>query len=443
MILDDQIARTYLPINLKKYDHFLDVGGRMCTKSSKNALLIASLVMKYPECDVVVIRQYQVTHLNTTLRELLSAFDRLGLIYGEHYTYNVRPVQINMTNGNRIYFGGLDDPEKLKGFKPTSDNHFIGVVWFFEVSEFKDSEPISQARSTFSRGKKKFYKNIYETNPPPDRHHWFYAWEEGMQADPEVLYTFKTYLDLTDWEKQHWLGNGMKEIEMLKRLDEDQYNHVYLGQLRVLEDRIYNRLPKFTTRPKSVDSLLFGFDFGQVDATACIAVGVKDGIFYVLDEYYHKDKGGKYTINDYITDTIEFCNNLVAEFDSAKEKILYVDVAPSPVYPLFVQDKRLHRKLIVRKVKKGSVFQHADVIQERIDATNLLIADGKLKVCHEKMQFLVELENAKYLRGKREDNKTTNIDTLDAFEYAIRNKIRFILKGVYKELALSERERND
>ena len=73
------------------------------------------------------------------------------------------------------------------------------------------------------------------------------------------------------------------------------------------------------------------------------------------------------------------------------------------------------------------------------------LAAGKdpFRVCHEKMQFLTELENAKYLRGKREDNKTTNIDTLDAFEYAIRNKIRFILKGVYKELALSERERRD
>ena len=97
--------------------------------------------------------------------------------------------------------------------------------------------------------------------------------------------------------------------------------------------------------------------------------------------------------------------------------------------PLFEQNTTLNTDIRIHKVKKKGVYSK-DVIQERIDTTNFLIGQNRLFITDDKMPITKAFATAEYKNGKRLDNGKYDIDSLDAFEYAIQTEIKRILKGV-------------
>lgn len=426
--LSSQIAKTYQPIKLNK-THNVDEGGRACTKSSKNALLILFMMLKYNDCETMVIRQDDTHHRNTTLKELLTAAERLGLQENVHYKYTVSPKQITLFNGSSIYFGALNDHEKLKGFKPTNGKKFFGFLWFFECSEFKSDYDMEQAISTFSRGKKPFFYVMYETNPPADNFHWWYDWKKKVSTDESFKWDFRTYLDLTENERQEWLGKVMLEqIETLKRVDVEQYNHIYLGLPRVLTDAVYKNKPPIKARPDKFDFILCGLDYGEADATTTVFVGVKDNEYYIFDQYYHSGRSGKKkTIIDYKQEISEYVNRIYIREDVPMA--LFIETQPMTVYSMFTVDTLIDLNVDIKKVNKSKVNSRSkDAIQERIDITNILINNNQLFITSADLPIYKAFGQAVYRKGKRLDDGTTDIDSLDAFEYAIKEEFPHIIK---------------
>lgn len=429
--ISDLIAKTYQPVELDRM-HMVDMGGRGCTKSSKNAILIIFLMQMYKDLETIVIRQDAVHHRGTTLRELQVACERLGLIEGINYKIKYSPMQIQFSNGSIIHFGHLSEHWKLKGFKPSSPDKYFGIVWFFEIGEFTCEYDMQQAISTFIRGgDKPIFHVIYEGNPPEDEFSWVYEWIDKVKANPNFRYDFRTYLDLTDWEKLNWLGKQfLDEIENTKKYSLEIYNHIYLGMKRTLDGRCYPNQPTYKERPEKFDYLLAGLDYGESDATSCVVIGVKGDDYYLFKEYYHSGRNGqKKNILQYKSEIAEFLNEIYEQ-----EQVpfrLTVESSPMTVYTLFTSDKEIRQEIQIKKVKKEKTFTNSkDAIQERIDVTNILINSGHLFYCDETMPVIKALKQAIYKKGKRLDDGTTNIDSLDAKEYALKSEHKYIMKNL-------------
>ena len=429
--ISDIIAKTYQPVELRNsHTKIIDVGGRGCTKSSKNAIIICFLMSMYPNCDTLVLRNHLEQHRNTTYAELSKALDRLGLVENVHFKLKRKPLEITFANGNTIYFKQGKEHEKLKGFTLKNSKNFIGIVWFFEVSEFESAYTLQQCLSSGVRGgNKPFFYEIYETNPPANKFHWLFEWIENEKKDEKTIYNFRTYLDLTEFEQKYWLGIPfLNTINALKNSNIELYNHIYLGMPRKLENSVYKKMPTVKKRPKKFDYILCGMDYGEVDATTVVCVGVekKTNSYYIFDQYYKKG-GSNMVINDYISEVCSFVNN-INKIENTK-MYFYIETSPSSVYNLFANRSNIDKTVSIFKAVKSGVYSN-NIIQERIDTTNYLIGSNQLFITDDKFPIYKAFSQAEYKNGKRLDNKNFDIDSLDAFEYAIQSEIKYIMRGV-------------
>lgn len=411
-------------------------GGRGCQKSYANARKIALQLVKDPNFSVVCIRQVFNTHKDSTYSELTNALDDFGI----RYRATVNPLQIQV-GSNIVYFRGLDDVEKLKGFKPKTTP--IKCVWFFEITEFSGSMAIRQAVSSLSRGVKDYFQCIYEYNPPPHRVHWVYDWVEQCRKSDKYHVQFNTLFDIPEDIRWTWLGESFKtEVETLKEIDIELFTHIYLGQPARVVGMIYNKFNFDTHVVENLDihdvvSLNIGVDWGMSDATTFVASGItQSGHVKVFKEYYHKNgvTGGRIKdINDYVSDLVEFVRSVRDEY---KGKIdIYLDSANLAQYQLCEGAfTRTHLRVNLYKTNKlnriGYLKGHS-AIAERIVVTNVLIGNNMLHIDSSCKNLIEAFETAEYdKRGDRLDDGTFNVDSLDAFEYSILKNLKYLYENI-------------
>ena len=291
MRLKDVIAPTFWTTFKSKKPRQIDKGGRGSTKTSKNALKIAYHCNKEINCSAVILRNHQNTLRDSVYKEMKRALKRLQLKEKIHYDALLKPMQIKLWNRNNVYFAGADDYEQLKGM--IDENTPIKIVWFEELTGFKDEEQIEQIIATFSRGNDDWFIVIFSFNPPKNKYHWVNRWVEKMEQRDDVLITKSDYRTVPE----KWLGQMfINEAERMKKFDYKRYRWIYLGDVIGLEGLIYNPeqiewvssdyLEKNKIRILYLD---FSADGGhQTSATTCGCFGYgSDGYWYLLDLYYY------------------------------------------------------------------------------------------------------------------------------------------------------------
>lgn len=309
--LSEQIAPHFHKHFLNKTKvHQIDSGGRGSTKTSKNALKIAWHMLNDRDCNVVAIRRHKNTLRNSIFAELKKAFARLGAFENIHYTATLSPMQIKLKSGNSIYFGGLDDHEKLKGMVadvniendhsvenfledivPNADKESqIKIVWLSEITEITEEDDILQVIATFSRGKKDYFFVLYEYNPPKNKFHWINKWADQMSQRKDCIYTHSDYTTVP----RDWLGDiFISEADKLKNNDYDRYCHIYLGHVTGLEGLIYNydliSIIDDMKDEKFIKSFNLSIDSGhQTSATTILALGITNKRrIGLIDTYYY------------------------------------------------------------------------------------------------------------------------------------------------------------
>lgn len=74
------------------------------------------------------------------------------------------PLEItHIKTGQKIYFRGADDPNKIKSIKVPFG--YIGVVWFEELDQFQGEEAVRKIEQSVIRGGDIAYK-FKSFNPP-------------------------------------------------------------------------------------------------------------------------------------------------------------------------------------------------------------------------------------------------------------------------------------
>ena len=288
--LKSQIAPHFWNTFLSKKPHQIDLGGRGSTKTSKNALKVVYFCLSETNCSAIVIRKTQKSLRDSVYKEIKRACTRLGMMDDVDYISNVSPMKIRLYNGNTIYFAGLDDYEKIKGF--IDETRPIKIVWFEEITEFKDEEELQQVIATFSRGNDDWFITLYSFNPPKNKFEWVNEWVEKVKDRDDYLITQTDYRTVP----KEWLGRMfLEEAERLQKYDEKRYRWIYLGEVIGLDGLIFNYdLVNIVDKDYIANNNLkciyidLGIDAGySTSATTCVAIGyMTDGNWYLLDTYY-------------------------------------------------------------------------------------------------------------------------------------------------------------
>jgi len=414
--------------------HQIDSGGRGSTKTSKNALKVVNHMISDKDCNVVAIRRHKNTLRQSVYAEIKRAFKRLGMKENIHFKATVSPMKITyLGNGNTIYFGGLDDSDKLKGmiadegqdqiesdvpkFKNVQDmldlfietgeddseeidSANIKIVWLSEITEIKEEEDILQTVATFSRGDKDYFIVLYEYNPPKNKFHWVNKWTEQMSKRPDAQVTHSSYLTVP----KKWLGPiFIQQAEQLKINDEDRYNHIYLGMATGIDGIIYNsdliEVVECLEDSEYIIDIDIYIDTGhQTSATPFLCVGnTSRGKTVLLDTYYYSPNGKtvKKAPSEFSEDLWNFtqycCNTYKASQDT-----MIIDSAEGGMRNQFFKDYGI-RLTPVSKVLKTTMI---DYVQDLLSFKKLYVinnANNKI--------FLIEHRNYEWLEGSVEKGK--------------------------------------
>lgn len=435
--LASQIAPMFHNRFNSKILHQIDKGGRGGTKTSKNAIKINKDILENPKTNVIVIRRYAKDNRQSTYKELVRSFGRLGITLKDKVNLWKSPLQITYGDAN-IYFAGLDDYESLKGMIP--DKNAINIIWFFEVTQFRGDYEMAQVVATFSRGNPDYFYCLYEYNPHPNLSHWTYDWLEKMKKRDDCIVNHSTYEDLPYRLQQEWLGPVfINEAQAIKELDYEQYKSIYLGLPARLKGAIYkkfNAIEHNKNLPYSDMFYTIGVDYGETDATTFYHTGFGHRLKYIAvhDEYYHKNSGiDQKDINDYCNDFFEFASEcyekhqqpMIVEVDSASKS--FRSVLQKECY------RRNVRYLDIKGVNKTKKKEKSkSAIQERIDLTNLMLGcEDYLRIDKKCSKLILALDTCEYNpKGERIDDGTYNIDSMDGFEYSWLKQFKNIEEGI-------------
>lgn len=263
-------------------------GGKASKKSSTTALWYIVHMMKYPDANLLVVRQVGRTHRDSTFAQLRWAIDRLQVSH--LWRASREPLELQyIPTGQRILFRGFDNVEKLAS--TTVDKGHICWVWIEEAFEIAREADFDKLDLSMPRGQlaPPLFKQTTITFNPWDENHWLKK-RFFDQKRPD------TFADTTNYTCNEFLDETDKALyEDMRRRRPRQYAVAGLGEWGRSEGLIFDNwevMPFDKTALRGDDFRhVFGLDYGYTnDPTAFIAAAEteEDGEkrLYIYDEHY-------------------------------------------------------------------------------------------------------------------------------------------------------------
>jgi hypothetical protein len=157
----------------------------------------------------------------------------------------------------------------------------------------------------------------------------------------------------------------------------------------------------------------------------------------VLDTYYHKNgvsKGDK-GIEEYAEDFFDFMEDYWLEFGRPLK--VYVDSANKTFWK-YLRKEKIRRgigRFTIQPVNKSIRHKkETDAIEERIQITNLMFGADYLLIDKDNKELIRALNEAERDKNdNRKDDSTTNVDSLDSFEYCFLDDIIMIENAILRQ----------
>lgn len=208
------------------HSRYIFPGGRGSTKSSFiGGIAIPLLIISYPNTNAVCFRKIANTIQTSIFPQVVWGIYQLGLqdYFKIPKNYST-PIEYTPT-GQRIYFMGLDDPDKVKSIKVPIG--YIAINWFEELDQYAGEKELRKVTQSTKRGGELFW-DFRSFNPPISKNNWANEAVEEYEMHPKksTLVIRSTYLQVpTDWLGQEFLD----EAEELKEINPRAYEHEYMG----------------------------------------------------------------------------------------------------------------------------------------------------------------------------------------------------------------------
>lgn len=267
---------------------------------------------KYKGANLLVVRQTEASHKDSTFAELIGAINRMGL--QAFWSYTTTPLSLTCkATGNGVIFRGFNDMRARDRVRSiTFPQGKLTWIWCEEATELQESDiDILDDRIRGELDNPNLYYQMTFSFNPVSAQHWIKRkyWD---YASDDIFKCHSTYLDNRFIDEAYH-----RRMLMRKEQDPDGYRIYGLGEWGetgglILHNYVIEALPKEFDR---YDSVLYAQDFGFNHANCILEVGFKDGEIYVLRELYVFEK-----------DTDEIIQ-LAESRDFDKRKIMYCDSA--------------------------------------------------------------------------------------------------------------------
>lgn len=283
-------------------------GSRGSKKSKTAAIWFIYNLMKYPEANLLVVRNTLLSLENSCFTELRWAINRLGV----SELWEARRGKLELTykpTGQKIFFRGMDDPMKIASI--AAETGVLCWLWVeeaYEISREKDFDMIDETiRGRVPEG---LFKQITLTFNPWSETHWlkrrFFDEITGYDEDGSPIYSERKgeisedgeiLAKTVNYKCNEWLDESdLRNFENLRLRDPSRYRVAGLGEWGVSFGLVYEN---FEVRAFSLDELrklpetqaVFGLDFGYTNDPSALFCGIadkKNRVLYVFDELYSK-----------------------------------------------------------------------------------------------------------------------------------------------------------
>lgn len=327
-----------------------------------------------------------------------------GYSVSEQRTENLVIVRRGNVENYFYVFGGKDERSQdlIQGIT-------LAGVFFDEVALMPESF-VNQATGRCSVDGSKFWFNCNPGSPA----HWFKTGWIDKRQDKRLLYLhFTMYDNLSLSEAVRERYRGMYTGVFFKRY--------ILGEWKSADGVIYRQFADEPERfilddvPQDIIIGTMGLDFGgNGSAHAGCLVGITRGYrsIVVLDEYYRKEVIDPGTLTD---DVCGFVQRSQAQCRAAS---IWCDSAETTLIKGIRTEVFARRIPVeVRNARKGEII-------DRIRLCDMLMSQGRFFVLRRCQHTIAALSEAVWdgkspTKDRRLDDGSTNIDSLDALEYAL------------------------
>ena len=218
--IPDTFHSVIRDIRDKKHLEYVLKGGRGSTKSTTFAMMIIELMKNHHDVHAVVCRKVGNTIKDSVYNKIKWAIGKQE--FTEEFDSKLSPIEITLkATGQKIYFRGADDPDKIKSINP--EFGYIGILWFEELDQFSGEEEIRKIEQSAIRGGDLAW--IFKSfNPPKTANNWANEYVKTPKEN-RVVHS-STYKDVPP----EWLGQPfIDEAEHLKKVNPEAYEHEYGG----------------------------------------------------------------------------------------------------------------------------------------------------------------------------------------------------------------------
>lgn len=267
----------------KKHLEYVFKGGRGSTKSTTVGMTIVELMKNNHDIHAVVCRKVGNTIKDSVYNKIKWAIGKQE--FTEEFDSKLSPMEITLkSTGQKIYFRGADDPDKIKSINP--EFGYIGILWFEELDQFAGSEEIRKIEQSAIRGGNLAW--IFKSfNPPKTMNNW--ANKYVLEPKENRIVHSSTYLDVP----KEWLGQPfVDEAEHLKEVNPNAYEHEYMGIANGNGGNVFEYLEIRDITDEEIarmDRIFAGVDYGWYPDAFCYLRTYYDSArekIYLIDELY-------------------------------------------------------------------------------------------------------------------------------------------------------------
>ncbi len=272
---------VYYPLFWDKSRYMVLFGGAGGGKSYFVAEKKLIRIMAEKGHRILIVRKVARTLRRSVFQLFKDYMTRWGV--NGLFTINKSDMDIKCSNGNMLYFVGVDDPEKLKSIEG------ITSIWIEEASELtlKDFQEIDRRL----RGKTANYKQIILTYNPISVMNWTQKqFIEGIPTPPlnKIMNEPDKKLTVlrTNYKANRFIDNEYKEI--LEGYSGNARTVYTLGEYGKLEHAVYSNWDIIDEFPET-DKEIYGLDFGYIHPNVLVRCYLRENDFY-WDEVIYKRK---------------------------------------------------------------------------------------------------------------------------------------------------------
>ena len=281
--IPDCFHQAIRDIRDKEHLEYVFKGGRGSTKSTTVGMTIVELMKNNHDIHAVVCRKVGNTIKDSVYNKIKWAIGKQE--FTEEFDSKLSPMEITLkATGQKIYFRGADDPDKIKSINP--EFGYIGILWFEELDQFAGPEEIRKIEQSAIRGGDLAW--IFKSfNPPKTMNNW--ANKYVLEPKENRIVHSSTYLDVP----KGWLGQPfIDEAEHLKEVNPNAYEHEYMGIANGNGGNVFEYLEIRDITDEEIghmDRIFAGVDYGWYPDAFCYLRTYYDSArekIYLIDELY-------------------------------------------------------------------------------------------------------------------------------------------------------------